>query len=283
MIEHKKVTCNSCGSDMAPTGAKFCPNCGTSLADDRAAPPQVIVDEAGYPVASAVIIDDDDDMHNISSTTSPSTGAAPPPNFSTAAAGFTGSTAAATDYTTSNNFTEASSSSAAAAAAAAADHHDGGALYFKNPSPEMIAKSNSQVSGGILFIQGPSVGGKFTVPKTLNVGHILSGEKVDLSMADFVHPITTIYVGTILGGIKIFVPPGVRVETSGIGILGGFKGVNDGCSHRRSRSSCSSRNLHSHQPHAGQDAPTIQVTGLSILGGVKVIVNDKVPPVRIVE
>jgi predicted membrane protein len=98
-----------------------------------------------------------------------------------------------------------------------------------------------------------------------SVTHILSGTKIDLSRADFVRPVSTIYVGTILGGVKVIVPGGVHVKTSGIGIMSGLKGM-------RSQA----------VKAGGQDAPLVMINGLTILGRVKVVVNDDVPPVRIV-
>ena len=138
------------------------------------------------------------------------------------------------------------------------------ALYFKNPTVDMLRKNENQLLGGILFIATSNQNGKFTVPKYIYGGAILSGIHLDLSAADFVHPETKINAGTILGGLKLIVPRGVRVETRGVGILGGFKGLN-------------TQNV-----HAGQDAPLVTVYGLAILGGLKVTVNENVPPVRIV-
>ena len=119
--------------------------------------------------------------------------------------------------------------------------------------------------GGILFLMlNPKKGGKFTVPRTIHAGQILTGSKLDLSRADFVHPSTTIYAGTILGAFHLTVPRGVRVEARGLGILGAIQG------------------LSSQTVHAGQDAPVVILSGVAILGGIVVHVNEKVPPVRVV-
>ena len=142
------------------------------------------------------------------------------------------------------------------------------AMFWKNPTEIMLQRASSyQALGGILFI-GTSgrTKGKFTVPKTIHCGQILTGNKLDVSIADFVHPVTTILVGTILGGFKLTVPRGVRVETQGFGILGGFKG------------------LSSQTVHAGEvdNTPLIVLQGAAILGGAKVVVNDSVPPVQVI-
>jgi hypothetical protein len=242
MVE-KKLRCDACGSHSAPEGARFCPNCGVNL--------MVGGDSSGVPMAAAVHIDDEPEIHVPVSATTSSTFTSPPSyhqhHDDTPAASATG-------YHHHSTTTPSSS-----------ETETEGALFWKNPSPALLARATSQIEGGILFIQTPNyTKGKFALAKTLNVGHILSGTKIDLSRADFVHPVSTIYTGTILGGVKVIVPRGVRVETHGIGILGEFEG------------------MRSQTVNAGQDAPLIVVNGLAILGGVKVIVNDSVPPVRIV-
>ena len=140
-----------------------------------------------------------------------------------------------------------------------------GANYFLNPTDEMLQRARTQAMGGILFIETSGSAGKFTLAKEIGVGRILGGDKIDLSRADFVHPITTITAGTILGGLKVIVPRGVRVETRGLGILGGFKGLSN------------------QTVHAGEQAPLVIIQGLSILGGVKVTLNEYVPPLKIIK
>jgi len=239
MVE-KKLRCDGCGSDSAPEGARFCPNCGVNLTLGD--------DGSGVPMAAAVHIDE--------------------PEIQVPSSGTTNSAAFPSSSSHNDHDNPASASSTgypAAAASYAETESTEGALYWKNPSPALLARATSQTEAGILFIQTPNYAkGKFALAKSLSVGHILSGTKIDLSRADFVHPITTIHAGTILGGVKVIVPRGVRVETNGIGILGGFKG------------------MQSQTVNAGQDAPLIVINGLAILGGVKVIVNTTVPPVRIV-
>jgi uncharacterized OB-fold protein len=142
-----------------------------------------------------------------------------------------------------------------------------GAMYFKHPSPEILARANIRdLNVGILFVETTERKGKFTVPRSIDVLCVLRGSTIDLSIADFVYPTTTINViPSVLSGLKIKVPRGVRVEMQGIGILGRMKG------------------LESQNIHVGQDGPVLIVRGVSVLGGVKVTVNDSVPPVKVVE
>jgi hypothetical protein len=142
-----------------------------------------------------------------------------------------------------------------------------GAMYFKHPSPEMLARANKrEASLGILFVETTERKGKFTVPQSIDVLCVLRGSTIDLSIADFVYPTTTIRViPSVLSGVKIKVPRGVRVEMQGIGILGGMKGLK-------------TQNI-----HVGQDGPVLKVQGVTVLGSVVVTVNDSVPPVKVVE
>ena len=218
MVEYEhKLLCNVCGSTSAPEGSRFCPDCGNNLAVSNNTD-----NTTNPPMAAAipVVIDEEEERVNIAvmNSATPVVGTSPPHQ--------------------STNTTGIMS-----------------AMYFKNPSSEMVRLTSSNSAyGGVLFIQMSCPNRrKFTVPKNVHVGQVLNGQTLDLSYADFVHPITTISVGTVLGGCKVIVPRGVRVETKGLGILGGFKG------------------LSSTAIHAGQDAPTVVVQGVSILAGVKVV------------
>ncbi|KAL7530053.1 hypothetical protein ACHAWF_003226 [Thalassiosira exigua] len=144
------------------------------------------------------------------------------------------------------------------------------ATYFKNPTVHMLqqAKQTRSSAGGVLFLTIPAnYRGKFTVPESIKTGHILSGDKIDLSCADFVHPVTKINACEILGGLEVIVPVGVRVQMKGIGILGGFD----------------YRSRQGQTVGAEQDAPLVVLSGFAILGGVDVKVNKSVPPVRVVQ
>ena len=232
MVEYEhKLLCNVCGSTSAPEGSRFCPDCGNNLGVPN---DNNNNDNLNPPMAAAVpVVIDEEERVNIAVM----------------------------------NSTVNTDGAVAATPVVGSQQSNGmmSAMYFKNPSSEMLRQTSSNSAyGGVLFIEMSCPKGKYTLPKFVHVGQVLNGQKLDLSYADFVYPITTISVGTVLGGCKVIVPRGVRVETKGLGILGGFKG------------------LSSTAIHAGQDAPTLVVQGVSILGGVKVTVNTNVPPVRVV-
>ncbi|KDO19812.1 hypothetical protein SPRG_14674 [Saprolegnia parasitica CBS 223.65] len=88
----------------------------------------------------------------------------------------------------------------------------------------------------------------------------IHGETIDLSHATFVHPTTVVKVYAILGGVRIVLPRGVRVESSGIGVAGSFKSVVQGDS-------------------LSLEAPLVQIRGVSVLGKTAHSVNHNAPPV----
>ena len=141
------------------------------------------------------------------------------------------------------------------------------ARFYKNPSQEMLKSvSDHHIDFGLLFINTPCKSGKITVPRVIDVFSVLNGTKIDLSVADFIHPTTTVrIVPSIMSGMKIIVPRGVRVEVQGLAIMGGMKGP------RR------------HNIDVSQDAPLLLVQGLTVMGGVKVSVNERVPPIQVVD
>mmetsp|Transcript_10185 Transcript_10185/g.14947 ORF Transcript_10185/g.14947 Transcript_10185/m.14947 type:complete len:143 (-) Transcript_10185:14-442(-) len=94
--------------------------------------------------------------------------------------------------------------------------------YYKNPTIEMLAEAeeNDLRMGGAIFIQKSSCkGGKFLAPRKIKINQILTdSKKIDFSLAYFAVPVTTIHVKDFLGGVKLTVPLGVRVETHAVGL-----------------------------------------------------------------
>jgi hypothetical protein len=74
---------------------------------------------------------------------------------------------------------------------------------------------------------------------------------LDLRAAQLSAPITTITTVAIMGGIEVIVPPGVRVEISGLPLMGGFS--------NRVR-----------QTDLPPDAPQVHIRGIALMGGVEV-------------
>ena len=84
---------------------------------------------------------------------------------------------------------------------------------------------------------------------------VMGGHGLDFREAHFGPGVTEIHLLAIMGGVEILVPPDVRVECSGIGIMGGFDVQQTVTS------------------TTDPEAPVIRVTGLAIMGGAGVSVR----------
>jgi hypothetical protein len=91
--------------------------------------------------------------------------------------------------------------------------------------------------------------GSWAVPRHLKVVAIMGGVELDLRQAIISSGVTEIEVFAIMGGVEIIVPPGVRVESMGVAIMGGFE-VSAGDA-------------------TALDQPLIRVSGLAIMAGVE--------------
>src|SRR5262249_15186129 len=64
--------------------------------------------------------------------------------------------------------------------------------------------------------------GRWRVPDHCTAVAMMGGCVLDLRAAQLGAPVTTITVVTIMGGVEVIVPPGVRVEMHGVPIMGGW-------------------------------------------------------------
>jgi hypothetical protein len=65
--------------------------------------------------------------------------------------------------------------------------------------------------------------GSWIVPRHLKVFAFMGGAELDLREARFGPGVTEIDVTVIMGGVEIILPPGVRVESFGAALMGGFE------------------------------------------------------------
>ena len=94
--------------------------------------------------------------------------------------------------------------------------------------------------------------GSWTVPRSLNVGVVMGGAKLDLREAWLPPGPIELRVAALMGGVEIIVPPHLPVEAEGIAIMGGFDHVDRAPA----------------EPDPG--APLLRVTGLAFMGGVHI-------------
>ena len=98
--------------------------------------------------------------------------------------------------------------------------------------------------------------GPWTAPRRLQAIALMGGIELDFRSARLTHLVTEVHILAIMGGVVVTVPPGVRVESDGFAIMGGFEeGPNT---------------LASNDPNA----PLIRIRGLALMGGVEVRVVD---------
>lgn len=105
---------------------------------------------------------------------------------------------------------------------------------------------------GIAVMGGFSRAGRWTAPRVFHAFALMAGGDVDLREANFEEREITIRCFTIMGGIDVVVPPGIRVDVRGFGLMGGFE------------------QRESDFEQVDPSAPRVVVTGLAIMGGVDV-------------
>ncbi len=94
--------------------------------------------------------------------------------------------------------------------------------------------------------------GGMVVPRHYKVSAFMGGGVLDLREARFGPGVTEIDVFVFMGGVEVYVPPGVRVECSGAGIMGGFGTDTD------------------EPPNPSPTQPVLRLSGMAIWGGVEV-------------
>lgn len=91
--------------------------------------------------------------------------------------------------------------------------------------------------------------GAWVLPRSVKVFAVMGGVDLDLREAHFAAGVSEIEVFALMGGVDIKVPTGVRVETTGVGIMGGFS-------------------ISGADADPGPDAPVLRINGVAIMGGV---------------
>lgn len=107
----------------------------------------------------------------------------------------------------------------------------------------------------VAIMGGAERKGNWIPPRKLSVFTMMGGVELDFREAEFATPVTEVSMFLLMAGAEIIVPPGIRVESKGIAIMGGFGGsVGLGGS-------------------ADPNAPMIRINGFALMGGVDVKVR----------
>lgn len=110
---------------------------------------------------------------------------------------------------------------------------------------------------GAAIMGGFQRGAGWVLPRHFKAIAIMGGAELDLRDARIAPGVSEIEVFTLMGGVEVLVPDGVRVEVVGMAVMGGFS-VN---------SSAASLD--------DPNAPLIRISGLAIMAGVDVKRKDK--------
>ena len=133
--------------------------------------------------------------------------------------------------------------------------------------PADAAAAGSAVTSGtsgppswhISPVGGLRINGPWRMDRHVIVVSIVGGARLDLSEAQLAAPEVTLTKVSLVGGARVTVPPGVRVEVSGFRLIGGTR-VEGG-------------------PEPGPGAPTVNIRAFSLVGGVRIYRSRATPAV----
>ena len=97
--------------------------------------------------------------------------------------------------------------------------------------------------------------GRWTPARRVTAIGVMGGVELDFRDAVLAPGVTEVHAFAFWGGVQILVPPDVRVECSGLGVMGGFDHRDDVAN----------------EPDAS--APVLRITGIALMGGVEVRVR----------
>jgi hypothetical protein len=114
--------------------------------------------------------------------------------------------------------------------------------------PEAVRDSQTVVA----IMGGTERAGSWVPARSVYAVAVMGGIVLDFRDSHLSSGTTEVQIFALMGGVEVIVPPGLRVESDGIGIMGGFE-------HAAERSAA---------PPAG--GPVLRITGVAIMGGVEI-------------
>lgn len=122
-----------------------------------------------------------------------------------------------------------------------------------SPAPALASPAEQREHGfQIAILGGSDRKGSWVPPRKLDTFAFMGGTGLDFREARLGPGVTEVRVLAFMGGAEFIVPPGVTVETSGIGIMGGFDGHDQSV------------------PTSDPSAPVIRIRGLAVMGSIEV-------------
>lgn len=107
----------------------------------------------------------------------------------------------------------------------------------------------------VAILGGTRRGGRWTPARMNHAIAVCGGAELDFREALMPPGVTELRIFAMWGGVEVIVPPGLNVESHGIGLLGAFDHKADSYT----------------EPHPA--APTLRVTGVALMGGVEITVR----------
>jgi hypothetical protein len=111
-------------------------------------------------------------------------------------------------------------------------------------------RSSAPATWHVSPVGGLRVSGPWRMERHVIVASIVGGTRIDLSEAQLAAPEVTLTKVSLVGGTRITVPPGIRVDASGFSLVGGTR-VQGG-------------------PEPGPGAPTVHIRAFSLVGGIRI-------------
>lgn len=121
------------------------------------------------------------------------------------------------------------------------------------PRPSYRVASAGQVKEReivVAILGGATRRGPWTPARKNFAFAMMGGAELDFREAVLGPGVTEVQVFAMWGGVEIIVPPGMNVESHGVGIMGGFEHLTDVA--------------------ADPNAPTLRIAGVAIMGGVEI-------------
>ena len=110
--------------------------------------------------------------------------------------------------------------------------------------------SSAAPSWHVSPIGGLNVFGPWRMGRHVIVVTLVGGARLDLSQAELAAPEITLTKVSLVGGVRVRVPSGIRVEASGLTLVGGTRVEG--------------------APDPGPGAPTIHIRAFSLVGGIRI-------------
>jgi hypothetical protein len=114
----------------------------------------------------------------------------------------------------------------------------------------MAERSSAPATWHVSPVGGLRVSGPWRMERHVIVASIVGGTRIDLSEAQLAAPEVTLTKVSLVGGTRITVPQGIRIDASGFSLVGGTR-VQGG-------------------PEPGPGAPTVHVRAFSLVGGIRI-------------